>query len=149
MENVTFSDVLPLSLGTDISGDRVSVILPRNTPFPCSKTKIFVTSQDNQSFFKLDVLQGDYELASQCHKIASTRLDGIPKKPKGQEKISVTYSIDESGLLTVTATSTNDTNIVVKLTVSEEKLNLSDDEITRAMQSAEVERDADIQKKAI
>ena len=127
MENVTFTDVLPLSLGTDLFGDRVSVILPRNTPFPCSKTKKYSTTQDNQSFFKLDILQGDFELASQCHKIASTRLDGIPKKPKGHEKVSVTFSIDESGLLTVTATSTSDTNIVVNLSVSEEKLNLSDD----------------------
>ena len=58
----------------------------------------------------------------------------------------MTYSINENGLLRVTATSSSDSNIVANLTVSEDKFNLSDDEITRLMQSAEVERDASVQK---
>ena len=61
----------------------------------------------------------------------------------------MTYSINENGLLRVTATSSSDSNIVANLTVSEDKFNLSDDEITRLMQSAEVERDASVQKKAV
>ena len=60
----------------------------------------------------------------------------------------MTYTIDENGLLTVTATSTSDFNIVANLSVSEDKLNLSDDEITRSMQNAEVERAAAAKKRA-
>ena len=60
----------------------------------------------------------------------------------------MTYTIDENGLLTVTATSTSDSNIVANLSVSEDKLNLSDDEITRSMQNAEVERAAAAKKRA-
>ena len=60
----------------------------------------------------------------------------------------MTYSINENGLLKVTATSSSDSNIVANLTVSEDKFNLSDDEITRLMQSAEVEREVSVQLKA-
>ena len=92
-------------------------------------TKKFETGRDNQTSINLDVLQGENYLASECHKVASTKLTGIPKKPKGIEKINVTYSVDENGLLTVTATSTNDSNIVVNLEVSQDKINLNGSEM--------------------
>ena len=60
----------------------------------------------------------------------------------------MTYAIDENGLLKVTATSTSDSNIVENLTVFQDKLNLSDDEITRSVRNAEEERAAATEKRA-
>lgn len=85
--------------------------------------------------------------ASECHKLASIQLTGIPPKPKGQEEISVTYAIDENGLLKVTATSTSNSNIVVNLAILQDKLNLNDSELLRLTQVARDEEAESIAKK--
>lgn len=47
MKDLVLLDVIPLSLGKSVIGDMMSVIIPRNTPVPCSKTKTYTTTKDN------------------------------------------------------------------------------------------------------
>ena len=54
--NMTFTDVVPLSLGTDTMNDVFSVIIPKNTPIPIKKTKRYRTTVDNQTYLDIDIL---------------------------------------------------------------------------------------------
>ena len=54
--NMTFTDVVPLSLGTDTMNDVFSVIIAKNTRFPVSKTKRYRTTVDNQTYLDIDIL---------------------------------------------------------------------------------------------
>ena len=42
-------DVAPLSLGVAMQGDIFGVVVPRNTPIPTSKSRVFTTVEDNQT----------------------------------------------------------------------------------------------------
>ena len=48
-------DVVPLSLGVAKIGNIMDVILPRNSRVPCSKTRIYSTSEDNQPGVTIEV----------------------------------------------------------------------------------------------
>ena len=65
--DLQFTDVIPLSLGTDIENDGLSVILPRNSQYPCEKKKTYKTVEDNQDHILIKVLQGDKSKASENH----------------------------------------------------------------------------------
>ena len=69
--NMTFTDVVPLSLGTDTMNDVFSVIIPKNTQIPIVKTKKYKTTVDNQAYLDIDVLQGVSEIASSNHKVGT------------------------------------------------------------------------------
>lgn len=55
-KKIEFIDILPFAFGTDTSGDNWSVIIEKNSQIPCSGTKSYMTSRDNQEFLNIDVL---------------------------------------------------------------------------------------------
>jgi molecular chaperone DnaK len=57
-------DVTPLSLGVEVEGGMVDVVVPRNTTIPYKKTKIYTTAQDNQPAVTIHVVQGERPMAS-------------------------------------------------------------------------------------
>ena len=114
LQNITFKDVAPMAIGTDVAdanGEEVmKVIIPANSPLPIEVTKKFKTGEDNSTFFSIKVLQGDERLVEDNHLIAETELHGIEPAPAGQQKVEVTYKVNEEGLLTVSAKSFSDPN---------------------------------------
>ena len=96
-------DVTPLSLGLEVDGEQVEVLIPRNTRIPVSQTQMFTTQVDGQNALRLHVLQGEKSRVSGCRSLAQFELRGIPPLPAGQARIQVTFAIDTDGLLTVTA----------------------------------------------
>ena len=101
VQDILLLDVTPLSLGTDVSRDGVmymSNIIPRNTAIPIEKTERYNTAADFQTRIRVQVLQGEKELAAQNHKVDETTIGNITPAPKGQEKIDVTFKIDANGL---------------------------------------------------
>lgn len=109
----------------------MDIIIKKNTPIPCSKTKIYYTRHYNQEVVNVDVLQGEAQLTKDCHLVANTKVNLIPDDSLDNKKISVTFSIDINGVLNVTAQSTSNEGNVVHLTISKEKLNLPSEEIAR------------------
>ncbi|MDX2049739.1 MAG: Hsp70 family protein [Rickettsiaceae bacterium] len=97
-------DVLPLSLGVEVMGGVVDVIIPRNTPIPASITRKFTTQVDNQTSIDFHVVQGDRELASECRSLGRFKLANIPVGPAGSIVVDVIFTLDADGLLTVKAT---------------------------------------------
>lgn len=96
-------DVTPLSLGIEIMGGMVDVLIPRNTPIPFQKTQLFSTFKDNQQTMKIHVVQGESDRLSECRSLGSFVLSGIRPNKAGEPKIKIQFALDENGLLKVSA----------------------------------------------
>ncbi len=96
-------DVTPLSLGIETLGGVHTVLIPRNTTIPTSKSEVFSTAADNQDAVDIQVHQGERKVASANRLLGTFRLDGIPAAPRGMPQIEVTFDIDANGILNVTA----------------------------------------------
>ena len=75
----------------------------RNTPIPFSVNREFTTQVDFQTAMQFNIVQGERELAKDCRLLASFELSNLTLKPAGMVKISVTFTIDADGILSVTA----------------------------------------------
>ena len=96
-------DIIPLSLGIETMGGAVAKIITKGRSLPCSAEEIFSTYVDGQTNVKVQVLQGERELAKDCRSLAEFVLAGIPPMPAGIPKLKVRFLVDTSGILTVSA----------------------------------------------
>jgi molecular chaperone DnaK len=103
VKDVVLLDVTPLSLGVETQGGIFTKILPRNTTIPTKKTMTFSTTEDDQDFVNIHILQGERELAKDNQSLAKFQLIGIPPAPRGVPQIEVTFDIDANGILHVRA----------------------------------------------
>ena len=103
VKDVLLLDVTPLSLGIETLGGVNTILIPKNTTIPTSKTQIFSTASDNQTSVEIHVLQGERPMAKDNKSLGRFILDGIPPAPRGVPQIEVTFDIDANGILTVTA----------------------------------------------
>merc|ERR1712063_117235 len=134
-ENVLLLDILPLSLGLETAGDVMTVLAPRGTKVPTSKSETFSTYADNQLAVDLKVFQGERRFTRENHLLGQFRLDGIQPAPRGVPKIKVVFDIDADGILQVSATdevSGRSESITVK-----NENRFSQEEIDRMVETAE------------
>ncbi|CAN1189452.1 Heat shock 70 kDa protein BIP1 [Linum perenne] len=129
-------DVTPLSLGIDILGDMVSVIIPRNTPIPTKMSKVYHTDKDQQTTASIMVYQGERPMTKDCIKLGGFGLSNVTPAPRGDAKIEVTFDIDDNGILTVTAKEYYAWARTESLTITSYKGNLTTTEIERMISEA-------------
>ncbi|MEI8254342.1 MAG: molecular chaperone DnaK [Deltaproteobacteria bacterium] len=103
VKDLLLLDVTPLSLSVETKGSIATVLIPRNTTIPTSKSEIFSTASDSQTQVEIHVLQGERQMAKDNKSLGRFVLDGIPPAPQGVPKVRVTYDIDANGILSVTA----------------------------------------------
>jgi molecular chaperone DnaK len=103
VKDVLLLDVTPLSLGVETQGGVMTVLIPRNTTIPTSKTETFTTAADGQTSVEVHVLQGERPMASENKSLGRFILDGILPAPRGVPQIEVTFDIDANGILNVSA----------------------------------------------
>ncbi|KAK7195043.1 heat shock protein 70 [Novymonas esmeraldas] len=102
--NVVLMDVVPLSIGVEIDNGKFDVVVPRNTTIPYKATKEYSTVEDYQRDVDVYVYEGERRLTRHNHRLGDFTLEGITRAKKGEPTITVTFSIDANGLLTVTGT---------------------------------------------
>ena len=102
VQNMVLLDVTPLSLGIETFGGLMNVIIPRNTTIPTKAGELFTTAIDNQKSMKIQVLQGERELAKDNWSLGLFDLEFEPA-PKGVPRVGVQFEIDANGILSVLA----------------------------------------------
>ena len=145
-KDIVLVDVTPLSLGLETMGGVFTKIIERNTAIPTTKSQIFTTAADNQPQVEIVVLQGERAMAADNVKLGSFTLDGIPPAPRGIPKIEVSFNMDVNGILNVTAkdmASNKEQHITI------ESSRLSEEEIERMKQDAEINEETDRKKKEL
>jgi molecular chaperone DnaK len=102
VQNMVLLDVTPLSLGIETFGGLMNVIIPRNTTIPTKAGELFTTAVDNQKSMKIQVLQGERELARDNWSLGTFELEFAPA-PKGVPRVGVQFEINADGILSVLA----------------------------------------------
>ena len=145
VNDIVLLDVTPLSLGIETLGGVCTVLIPRNTTIPTSKSQVFSTAADNQPAVDIHILQGERSMASDNKTLGRFQLTGIPAAPRGVPQIEVTFDIDANGIVNVKAKDLG-TNKEQAITITA-STNLSDDEIDKMVKEAEANREADEKRK--
>ncbi len=96
-------DVVPLSLGIETRGGAAAKLIPRNSAVPARATEMFSTSVDGQVSIKLNVVQGEREMAADCRSLGEFHLKGLPPMPAGVPQVEVEFLVDANGVLRVSA----------------------------------------------
>lgn len=143
--DVVLLDVTPLSLGIETLGGVFTKLIERNTTIPTSKSQVFSTAADNQTSVEIHVLQGERQMAADNKTLGRFTLSDIPPAPRGIPQIEVSFDIDANGIVNVRAKDMG-TGKEQRITITSNS-GLSDEEIERMVKEAELNAEADKQRK--
>ncbi|GAB4452761.1 MAG: molecular chaperone DnaK [Armatimonadaceae bacterium] len=145
VRDIVLLDVTPLSLGLETLGGVMTKLIERNTTIPTSKKQTFTTAADGQTAVQVKVFQGEREMARDNKQLGDFQLTGIPPAPRGIPKIEVSFDIDHNGIVKVSArdqATGKEQQIVITASSG-----LSKDEIDRMVRDAELNAEADRQRR--
>jgi len=146
-KEVLLLDATPLSVGIETLGNVNTILIPKNTIYPVSKTQVFSTAADNQPSVDIHVLQGERTSSADNKTLGRFILDGIPPSPRGVPQVEVTFDIDSNGILNVSAKDkASGKTQSIKI---EGSLGISQEEIDRMKADAQAHADSDKKKKEL
>lgn len=102
-QHIMLMDVIPLTLGVRTAGGVMTPVLERNTSIPVSAVKRFSTHMDNQTCISVSIHEGEMPLVKDCVFLGNCVLEDLPARPRGELVVVVTFAVDASGILNVSA----------------------------------------------
>nr|XP_039266522.1 heat shock 70 kDa protein II-like [Styela clava] len=135
-ERFRLQDVIPFSIGTDVRGTDMRVIIPKNTKIPTKQMNVFSTASDNQTAVLFGVFEGENPKVKDNHQLGSFLLTGISPKPAGEAPILSVFAIDSSGVLQVIALDLASGN-TKDITITNDDRRLAEKEINDMIAAAE------------
>jgi len=142
MTDLLLLDVTPLSLGIELEGKQMSVLIKRNTPIPCKKTRTYTTVDDWQTEIDVVVYEGERAHVDANNKLGSFVISGVQRARAGEPKVDVSFSLDANGILNVSARD-QVTNAEARAEIKAEKGRLTSDDIDKMIADAEQYRQQD------
>ena len=127
-------------MGLNVLSGLLDVVIKKNTPIPIKKTKNFTTASDDQTAVSFQVYEGDRVMSADNHKLGNFTLSNIEKAPKGEANFEVIFAIDANGILNVSAKDTKTGN---KNEITINSRSLTNEEVEKMLQDAEVNRKHD------
>ncbi|KAF7730141.1 Heat shock protein sks2 [Apophysomyces ossiformis] len=146
-QDLLLLDVVPLSLGVEMQGGIMAVVVPRNSPIPCQKSKVFTTASDNQTTVTFPVYEGERLLTKENNLLGEFSLSGLIPAPRGTPELLCTFDLDANGILKVTAQDKT-TGRKADVTISN-STRLSAADIERMVNDAEKNAETDKKREAV
>ena len=114
-EDIILIDTLQLSLGVETADGNFSVIIPKNTPLPATRSKKYTTDTPGDVEVKIKVYQGEKNVASKNNLVGEISFDKVSKTTN--PIINITFKVDANGIISIYVedTKSNDSvNILIK-----------------------------------
>ena len=100
VKDIVMTDICPFSLGIDVVGDKMSVIIPKNQTLPVSIQRRYYTAHSMQDRLEFNVFQGE-KLKASSNLLLDTITFDVPPKPEGEVYADVRFSYDLNGIFDI------------------------------------------------
>ena len=129
-------DRTPLSIGVEVSGGIMDIIIPRGTIIPVKKNKKYTTDTDSMDSIDIKIYEGERKLTKDNFLIGDFSLTGIEKERRGIPEIQITFEIDTDGIIKIKAEDLKNPLNKKIIQVSGNKQNLSTEELDKIIENA-------------
>lgn len=136
--NLLIIDRTSLSIGVEISGGIMDVIIPRGSIIPIKKSKKYTTDTDFMEEIKIKIYEGERKMTCDNFLIGDFVLSGIEKEKRGLPEIKIEFSIDHNGIIKIKAEDIKNTLNKKTILISQNKQNLDKDEINKIIEKAKI-----------
>ncbi|KAJ1838697.1 Heat shock protein ssb1, partial [Coemansia sp. RSA 2708] len=141
-DDLLLLDVVPLSLGVELQGGVMGVVVPRNTSIPTNMQRVFTTTVDNQTNVEFPIYEGERLMTKDNNLLGNFSLNGIIPAPRNVPELEVTFDIDANGILKVTSVD-RASGRKADITISNATGHLSAADIERMVNDAEKFKEED------